>query len=401
MKNYYIMIRGRVNEMDNIDFFLQQKYKEYSLSEEKQYDESFLYDNISQKQLQYLLSMMHSRINYLLQFMYIKKNSNSHYNADESRELLSIINLYEEMKEKLSTTEYSFELLKSYDEILSFCKTFLKQTGGSLIPENLPNIKMEKYKPIFQMEQMVDVENAHDKKKYALKLIGEGSYAQVFVYYDEFYNKNIVIKRAKEDLNQKELERFKNEYRVLEKLNSPYVINVYRYDDYNDEYYMEYAETTIEKFINHQNDTLSIEQRKNISFQIIKALEYVHSKGFLHRDLSYRNVLLVQYDDVVIVKLADFGLVKDEGSHLTSSESEVKGSLNDPALSLTGFGNYSIVHETYALTRLVYYIMTGKSTINKINDKRIELFLEKGLSSNNEDRYQSIDEFKKAFQKTW
>lgn len=41
--------------------------------------------------------------------------------------------------------------------------------------------------------------------------------------------------------------------------------------------------------------------------------------------------------------------------------SEIKGSLNDPDLIHVGFGNYEMCHETYALTRLCFYILTGKT----------------------------------------
>ncbi|MGH8913262.1 MAG: protein kinase domain-containing protein [Acidimicrobiia bacterium] len=38
---------------------------------------------------------------------------------------------------------------------------------------------------------------------------------------------------------------------------------------------------------------------------------YLHSKGHFHRDISYKNILIEQYDRAaVIVKLSDFGLTK-------------------------------------------------------------------------------------------
>lgn len=77
----------------------------------------------------------------------------------------------------------------------------------------------------------------------------KGSYAKVFRYRDEFYNKFFVLKRAKNDLNDKELERFKREFDVMNELKSPYVLEVHRYDEEKNEYYMEYADETLKKFI--------------------------------------------------------------------------------------------------------------------------------------------------------
>ena len=64
--------------------------------------------------------------------------------------------------------------------------------------------------------------------------------------------------------------------------------------------------------------------------QIFKGFSYIHSKGYLHRDISFTNVLLQHYEnDLTIVKISDFGLVKMKQSDLTSFGSEIKGSLND------------------------------------------------------------------------
>ena len=43
---------------------------------------------------------------------------------------------------------------------------------------------------------------------YNLKLIGEGSYANVYKYKDTFYNCNFVIKRAKEKFIRKRTTAF-------------------------------------------------------------------------------------------------------------------------------------------------------------------------------------------------
>jgi len=62
-------------------------------------------------------------------------------------------------------------------------------------------------------------------------VIGEGSYARVHKYKDEYYNRSFVIKKALKNFNEKELERFKREFEEMKKLNSPYVIEVYNFDE--------------------------------------------------------------------------------------------------------------------------------------------------------------------------
>ena len=146
------------------------------------------------------------------------------------------------------------------------------------------------------------------------------------------------------------------------------------------------------------NDKLSLAHRKRIIGQICHGLKYMHSKGLLHRDISLTNVFVKHYDDVDVVKIGDFGLVKLPESSLTSVQSELKGSLNDPDLVNVGFGNYEMCHETFALTRLCYFILTGRTNIDKEKNETIKLFWNKGTNPARERRYQSVDELYSAIQ---
>ena len=100
---------------------------------------------------------------------------------------------------------------------------------------------------------------------YELKLIGEGSYAQVFRYKDTFYNHPFVLKRAKKDLSPKELHRFKREFEQMKALNSPYIVEVYSYNEDNQEYLMEFMDCTLDTYMSKNNGKLSFFQRKSIA----------------------------------------------------------------------------------------------------------------------------------------
>ena len=59
----------------------------------------------------------------------------------------------------------------------------------------------------------------------------------------------------------------------------------------------------------------------------------------------------------MVVKIADFGLVKIPDSTFTTVNTEFKGYFNDPSLVVEGFNTYNMLHETYALTRVIYYVL--------------------------------------------
>ena len=380
----------------NVNYFLKKKCEEYELNEVIRTED--LYENIANEYQKKLFAILHQEFNRLFKFMYSK--GNGHFNAEESRELIAYIQLYEDMQYVLKNTELAFSINEEYRKFIMECKKFLVASGGSEIPRDLERITILEYEPIFFTSRMVSVKRKNDdENSYQMKLIGEGSYAQVFKFKDEFYDKFFIVKRAKKDLNDKELERFKKEYTIMKELKSPYILEVYKYDDSKREYYAEYADQTVYEYISKNNNTINWDIRKSIVYQIFKGFEYIHGKGYLHRDISLTNILLMLYEDAIIVKISDFGLVKEKDSNLTSLESEVKGSLNDSYLSIIGFKNYSIEYETYALTRLILFIMTGKRNIEKIEDIRIKEFVMKGTDRNINNRYKSIKEMKEYFNK--
>jgi serine/threonine protein kinase len=210
-------------------------------------------------------------------------------------------------------------------------------------------------------------------------------------YKDEFYHKNFALKRAKKNLNAEEIKRFYREYDEMKKLKSPYVVEVYSYLN-NNEYTMEYLDCSLSNYIKKNNQKLSHSEKRNLINQVLKAFKYLHSKGLLHRDISPSNILLKIYEDVVVVKIADFGLVKVPNSQLTNLNTELKGSFNDSGLVTEGFQNYDILHETYALTKLIFFIITGKTNVSNIKNPSLKQFVQKGLSADKSKRYQSVSE---------
>lgn len=321
----------------------------------------------------------------------------SYFWAEPSRELIHAIEIVEDLQRALKNTKFVFEVDEYYQKIIAKCKTFIKQQNGSEIPSNMDKIQLYYVEPIFIFQNTIEIFNPELSKTHKLKLIGEGSYAQVFKYKDGFYEKIFVLKRAKKDLNEKEISRFKREFEEMKKFNSPYIVEVFCYNNNTNEYIMEYMDYSLDNYIKKYNSELTLSNRKKLGLQILKAFSYIHSKDRLHRDISPKNILIKCYDDVPVVKVADFGLVKIPDSKLTSVNTDYKGYFNDPALRLEGFDSYCILHETYALTRLLFFVMTGKTNTDRIKDSSIRKFIEKGLNPDKTKRFQNVNELDQAF----
>jgi serine/threonine-protein kinase len=380
----------------NVENTIETHYRKLADSLSNEFED--LYESISNEKLRALFSTLHTRVVNLFDSMNHRlptKDCSSHFWADPSRELIQAIEIIGALERSLKKSEFSFAVDEYYREKIAFCKTFLSKSGGSAIPPNTEKMELYYTIPIFSLQRSIVIEN--QKNISDLKLIGEGSYAQVFKYFDKFYIKTFALKRAKIDLTPKELERFRREYKQMSGLNSPYVLEVFGYNEANKEYVMEFMDGPLDKYISKNNGKLLFQERLKLGLQIIRAFMYIHSKNILHRDISPKNILIKEYDDVVVVKIADFGLVKVVDSHLTSVSTEFKGYFNDPNLVVEGFDKYDVLHETYALTRILYYVLTGRTSTDRVSPN-LRSFIEKGLSSDKRLRFKNIDELRQAFQ---
>lgn len=392
--------------MSQLESYLKRMFSEYNLSYLEDYYD--IYAFVPNDDLRKILAAFHTNLNKWITTINgdIRTGHNDdgnlvyiggYFHAQDSRDYLSLIEKIDALRHKLSSSEYAFRFCENeYDDFIRRTRRFVVKAGGSTIPEGFTPIEIEDLNPIFELTSGISVE--HDNKKvYAnLKSVGEGSYARVFFYIDPVYNIPIILKRALPELDNKELERFKQEYQILKSLNSPYIVQVYSYNDKANEYTMEYMDETIYKYIQRENSTLTLKDRKNIIAQICKGLKYIHNKEMYHRDISLVNVFIKHYDDVNVIKIGDFGLVKSPESTLTSLQSEIKGSLNDPDLINVGFANYEIRHETFALTRLCYFILTGRTNINKQKEGVVKEFWRKGTNTDMNERFSSVDELYEA-----
>ena len=345
------------------------------------------------------LTEVFSTIHHMLVSNYERMNSRlptneygAHFWADSSRNLIRAINSLRGLQRVLKRTSYAFRLDKYYEEIIAKSENFLSNTGGSDLPPYMDKVKIYYTNPILTLSNSINIPTDHKKEYANLKLIGEGSYAEVFSFEDPFYNRTYVLKRAKSDLKAKEIERFKREFEVMNNLSSPYIVDVYRYENDDRQYVMEFMDYTLDEFYKQFNGSLSKEDRKSFANQLLRAFKYLHSKNILHRDISPRNILVKVYDDVKVIKVSDFGLVKTPMCGLTSVNTEFKGYFNDPNLFMEGFCEYNKLHETYAITRLIYYIMTGGTNTSNIKEPNLKDFINKGLAVETTDRFQDVDE---------
>lgn len=384
----------------NIENYIESQYRELLSCSQINVEYSDLYKSFRNQKLREILMTLHHDLVGLFRTMNERLPTGeheAHFWAEPSRDLIKRIEIIFSLVSSLKATPLAFQIDPYYLELLTRCRDFLSSSGGSSLPPNMAKVELYYTLPIFLPLSSITISHKQQDFTFDLKLIGSGSYANVYKYKDTFYNRPFILKRAKKELTDKEMARFKREFDVMNDLSSPYILEVYCYNPDKNEYIMKYMDYTLDGYIAAHNSTLTIIQRKGIAQQILRAFDYLHSKGHLHRDISPKNILIKEYDDTLVVKLSDFGLVKIPDSTLTTVNTEFKGYFNDPALVVEGFNTYGIVHETYALTRVIYFVMTGKTNTEKITNQNLRNFVERGLNPDKTKRFQNIRDMISAF----
>lgn len=374
-----------------------------------------IYATVDHDELPHIFSTLHYHLNTLFDTLNqkipfnfseseslgpVQKVNFIHYKADESRKLIAVIRAIELLQKGLKETEYAFHIIHTYAQHINNCKPHLNTYRGSTMPAHIGEIIINFSSPIFLFSASEKVKKKRNGQSILLKSIGSGSYAQVFSFKDTDYNKRFAIKRANKDLSKDELFRFRQEFDTMKTLSCPFVAEVYQYNNETNEFIMECLDGTLFDYVNKNNNknTFKVKQRMAICSQLYKAFRYIHSKNILHRDISPANILIKKYDTGIMIKIADFGLVKLPESQLTTLSTEMKGKCNDPILRLIGFAQYELFHEIYALTIVTVFILTGSLNFEKIKDEALKSFVHNGTNPSKNARFKNVNEMEQALQ---
>ena len=148
-----------------------------------------------------------------------------------------------------------------------------------------------------------------------IKLIGDGTYGQVYEGINKETNMKVAIKKLKNKMSSWEDCILQNEVRFLRKLNHENIVKlleVIREQNSDVSYIFEYCDCNLFQFIeNHRKQKMFISEMKirNIVYQIICGVKYLHSCNIMHRDLKPENILMIINNN--LIKIADFGTAKE------------------------------------------------------------------------------------------
>ena len=165
-----------------------------------------------------------------------------------------------------------------------------------------------------------------------LKELGKGSMGAVYLAKKEDTQQQkialkVMLPKVKSD--PKAHQQFIRETKNTKLLNHKYIVQVYDIGCYDDTFFFttDYCEAgNITQLITKNNGKLPLFQALKILLQILDGLEFAHTvkipvvvladgkktsaTGLVHRDLKPGNILLTRVNNILQIKIADFGLAK-------------------------------------------------------------------------------------------
>ncbi len=206
---------------------------------------------------------------------------------------------------------------------------------------------------------MIDPETVIDGRYRVISRVGSGGMADVYLAQDQLLGREVAVKVLHHHFaeDQEFVERFKREASSAAALSHPNIVGIFDRGEWNGTYYiaMEYVAGRSLKAIVRENGALDPVFAIDVVVQILRAAQFAHKRGVIHRDLKPHNVIL---DEEGRARVTDFGIARAGASDMT-----LTGSIMGTAQYLSpeqaqGYA-VSAASDLYSVGVILYELLTG------------------------------------------
>ena len=172
------------------------------------------------------------------------------------------------------------------------------------IPQNLPQLSQDTE---FRLQADTILPGRYRVKQ----ALGKGGYGSVYAGKDLSLDRAIAIKLLSHELEGQAAQRFKDEGRLIAKLQHPHIIQVYAFNEHDFHcpfLVMEHFGTGSLKDHWQKDEPAPLYESCIIIAQVLDALHAAHQVGVVHRDIKEANILYDHQNQTI--KLCDFGIAR-------------------------------------------------------------------------------------------
>uniref|UniRef100_A0AC35GJK7 Protein kinase domain-containing protein n=1 Tax=Panagrolaimus sp. PS1159 TaxID=55785 RepID=A0AC35GJK7_9BILA len=142
------------------------------------------------------------------------------------------------------------------------------------------------------------------------KKVGDGTFGEVSLAKKIDTGDIVAIKRMKKKFYSWDEAMNLREVKSLKKLNHPNIIKLREVIRENDILYFvfEFMQENLYELMKDRDRYFPESVIRNIIYQILQGMTYMHKNGFFHRDMKPENIMC---NGIELVKIADFGLARE------------------------------------------------------------------------------------------
>jgi beta-lactam-binding protein with PASTA domain len=206
---------------------------------------------------------------------------------------------------------------------------------------------------------MIEPETIIDERYRVISRLGSGGMADVYLAQDQLLGRQVAVKVLHHHFaeDQEFVERFRREASSAAGLSHPNIVAIFDRGEWNGTYYiaMEYVAGRALKSIVRETGPLEPAVAIDIVIQILRAAQFAHKRGVIHRDLKPHNVII---DEEARARVTDFGIARAGASDMT-----LTGSIMGTAqyLSPEQAQGYAVsgASDLYSVGVILYELLTG------------------------------------------
>jgi serine/threonine-protein kinase len=201
------------------------------------------------------------------------------------------------------------------------------------------------------------------------RVVADGGMGRVYEGIDKQTDTRVAVKVLHDDVARDEvaLERFKREYEISALLPHEHIVQVldFQRDTVTKTWLlvMEFLDGEELRFILKREKVLPPERLVRMLAQIAIGLDEAHGRSFIHRDLKPDNVFLCGTREGDVVKLLDFGSVKDQSGNrkkLTVLGTTIGSPYYMSPEQAQGLETIDARADVFALAAVTYECITGE-----------------------------------------
>ena len=213
------------------------------------------------------------------------------------------------------------------------------------------------------------------------RIIADGGMGRVYEALDLIERRHVALKVLHPEVAREEIavERFKREFEVSAQLTSVHVIDVLDFRPTSDGSYalvMEFLYGEELRATLRRERYITPERTVRMLSQVALALDEAHDKSLVHRDLKPENLFLCQTSDGDIVKVLDFGSVRDNtntAKKLTVMGTTIGSPYYMPPEQAQGLESLDRRADVWALGAITYECIAGEVPFKGVNGPSILL----------------------------